>query len=196
MDLEDIVDRYREVPQKKRWIIIGILALLPALLHWYEEGDYLAQELEQARINESAERSRLESAKRKVAELPSLLNKVSEIEAALDKARRILPDKVEIDSILASLGKFEAELDVSLLRFVPGNELQPNAQIEYKELPIEITVQSNFPQIMRFYDKVLHMQTLTHLRSIEFTKVEANEEQQVDNTKIESRAKLILFKGM
>ncbi len=196
MEVEDIVEKYRGVPNKKRWVMVALVALLPALFHLYEEGDSLSAELEQARSNESAERGRLESAKRKVAELPALLAKVSEIEAGLEKAKKILPDNVAIDTILATLGQFEADLDVSVLRFVPGTEVQPNTQIEYKEVPVELTVQSSFPQVMRFYDKILHMQTLTHLRAIEFNKVEANDENAADSGKIESRAKLILFKGL
>ncbi|MFW7380389.1 MAG: type 4a pilus biogenesis protein PilO [Oligoflexus sp.] len=199
MDIEELVDRYRSSPPKRRYALVLLVSLLPAAYYWLEEGDVLQVQFEQARDEEQAAQARLENTKRRVADLPNLLSRVKQIEEDLEKARRILPDKVEIDQVLASLGKFEKDLDVTLQKFVPGIEVQPNPQIEYREFPVDLTVRGTFPQVMKFYDQILHMPNLTHLRSVQFNAIDAGEDNNGNaraNTLTESTSKLILFKGM
>jgi Tfp pilus assembly protein PilO len=199
MEIEDLIDRFRLLPAKTRYALVVVIALLPALYYWLEQGDTLQRELERARQEEAAVRGRLESAKRKVAELPALLTQVESIEADLQRAKKILPDKVEMDQVLASLGNFEKDLDIKMYKFAPGNEVQPNPQIDYKEIPVELTVRASFQQIMRFYDRVLHMPNLTHLRAIQFSSVDDDGDDEDGGQRapiVESTSKLILFKGL
>lgn len=196
MEVEELVDRYRRSPANRRYALIFLISLLPAAYYWLEEGDALQTQYEQAKDEESAIQGRLENNRRRVAELPKLLSRVKQIEEELEKARRILPNKVEIDQILADLGRFEKELDVKLHKFVPGAEVQPNPEMEYREIPVDLTLRGTFPQIMKFYDRILHLPNLTHLRAIQFNAItSADVEGTAGNTIVESTSKLILFKG-
>lgn len=201
MDLEDLIDRYRSYPDKIRLLAIGLLATVPGLFHWFEEGDLLHEQLIEVQGQEQAEKARLESAKRKVSELPQILKKINQTEISLEKARRFLPDRVPMNEVLAKLGSFEDDLDIQLVKFIPGQENQPNPQMEYREIPVDLTVRATFPRIMRFYDRILHMENLTHLRKITFSRVgneaEVNADQSVEkvNAEVQSEAQLILFKG-
>lgn len=191
MELEDLVDKYRSAKIQVRGALLLIVGVLPGLYVWSNEVEVLESQKLQIESEVGEERSKFESARQKVAELPALLSKLTEIEEELVKAKQILPDKIEIDSILASLGKLETELDVKLVRFTPGQEVQPNPQLEYKEIAIDIVLSAPFPQTMRFLDRLVHMQNLTHVRNIQFSQPTDN-----GSKNLESSAKLILFRGI
>jgi Tfp pilus assembly protein PilO len=197
MELEDLIDKYRNAKRQVRYGLVGLLALLPALNTWLNQGETLEARRGQAEFEVTQERQKFEAAKQKVAELPALMAKLSEIEDELKRAKQILPDRIEMDGILASLGNLEKELSVKIARFTPGQEYQPNASLEYKELPVDLVLQGTFPQTMRFLDRLVHMPNLTHVRNIQF----GNNVQEMNKTAgepplLETSARLILFKGM
>lgn len=196
MELEDLIDKYRTTKRSTRALLILFAAVLPALYVWMNEGerlDLLKTQIE-AEVNE--ERSKFEAARQKSAELPALLTKLTAIEDELKKATQILPDKVQIDAILAALGNLEKELDVKLIRFTPGQEMQPNPQLEYMEIPIDLVLQAPFAQTMRFLDRLVHMPNLTHIRNIQFNQKADTGGRLGSSPNLETSAKLILFKGM
>jgi Tfp pilus assembly protein PilO len=149
----------------------------------------------EAEVND--ERQKFEAARQKVAELPALMARLSEIEDELNRAKQILPDRVEMDNILGSLGKLEKELDVKIAKFTPGAEYQPNPTLEYKEMPVDLVLQAPFPQTMRFLDRLVHMPNLTHVRNIQFgNSIQDATKKGTESPVLETSARLILFKGM
>ncbi len=199
MELEDIVDKYRSAKLQVRALLLVFVGVLPALYVWTSQAETLDGLKLQAEGEVAEERGKFEGARQKVAELPVLLAKLSEIEDELTKAKQILPDKIEIDSILASLGNLEKELDVKLVKFTPGQEVQPNPQLEYKEIAIDLDLRASFPQTMRYLDRLVHMPNLTHIRNIQFSQPLSgggNEAEGAEPVLLDSRAKLILFRGI
>ena len=195
MELDDIVEKYRSSKMNVRLMIATVVGLLPALYYWTDEGERIQYDLDDAVARQSSAVSKFESGKRKVAELPALLSKLSDIEGQLRKAKRILPDTVEIDTVLAAIGTLEGEYGVKVIRFQPGVEVQPNPQIEYKEQAVELEVSGRFPQIMQFFNSLVHLPNLTHLRNIQLeTSDDRDEGENPDG--VVGRAKLVLFKGM
>jgi Tfp pilus assembly protein PilO len=198
MELADIIDKYRSTKRHMRYTLVALVALLPALNTWMNQGEALEVRRAQVEAEVNVERMKFEAAKQKVAELPSLMAKLSEIESELQRAKQILPDRIEMDTILSSLGNLEKEMNVKIAKFTPGVEVQPNPALEYKEIPVDLVLQAPFPQTMRFLDRLVHMPNLTHIRNIQFSAPS-----QLDPSKkqgqapvLESSAKLILFKGM
>ena len=51
--------------------------------------------------------------------------KLSEIEDELTKAKLILPDRIEMDAILSSMGNLEKELKVKISKFIQASKLSP-----------------------------------------------------------------------
>lgn len=204
MELEEFTDKYRALKPQMRYGIVAILGLFPAGYHWMNTGDSLEIRKVQVEQEYQTERQTFEDARQKAAELPALEAKLSEIEIELAKAKEFLPDKIEIDAILAFMGGLEKELDVKLVKFTPGVEANGQNGLEYRELPVEIVMNGTFANTMRFMDRLVHMQNLTHMRNIQFSAPEAetvNEEDKdavpVETVKrVESQAKLILFKGV
>ncbi len=170
-----------------------------------DTGDSLEVRRVQVEADYAAERQTFEDARQKAAELPALEAKLSEIEGELVKAKEFLPDRIEIDSILAFLGGLEKEFDVKLVKFTPGIAAMAQGALEYKELPVELIMNGTFANTMRFMDRLVHMQNLTHLRNITFSSPEAKEVTVEEgkeppppetSKRVDCNAKLILFKGV
>jgi Tfp pilus assembly protein PilO len=200
MELDDLVDKYRGAKKQVRFGLVALVGLLPALNMWLNEGEALEARKQQVESEVAEERNKFEAARQKVAELPALLAKLTEIEDDLAKAKQILPDRIEVDTILSALGNLEKELGVKIVKFTPGQETQPNPQLEYKEIPIDLVLRAPFPHTMRFLDRLVHMPNLTHIRNIQFGELaetdEASKEQIGESPILESNAMLILFRGI
>lgn len=204
MELEETIDKYRALKPQLRYGILAVVGILPALYMWTENGDALEIRKTQVEQEYQTERQTFEDARQKAAELPALEAKLSEIERELVKAKEFLPDKIEIDSILAFIGGLEKELDVKLVKFTPGTEMLGQSGLEYKELPVDIVMNGTFANTMRFMDRLVHMQNLTHMRNIQFSAPEAVTEAEAGKDaepieavkRVDSQAKLILFKGV
>ncbi len=192
MELDDLVDRYKSSTTKTRLLIVIAIAILPSLYVWMEEGDRIAIDLENISQQENIEESKLRKARDKVARLPELLNKLSLIEEELKRAKNFLPDELEIDRILSILGSLEVRYDVQIIKLTLGKEVSPKNDIDYQEVPIALELKGRFKQIMQFYDNLVHLTNLTHLRSVELQRKDENDKEEPFVT---SRSQLILFKG-
>lgn len=198
MELEDLIDKYRSSKIQVRGLLIAVVGIIPGYYLWSSQVEILESQKATVESEVAEERGKFEAARQKVAELPSLKSKLTEIEEDLVKAKQILPDKIEIDTILAALGNLEKELEVKLVKFTPGQEVQPNQALEYKEIAIDISLSAAFPQTMRFLDRLVHMPNLTHIRNVQFTQSEGvpGEGGKTVNGNLETNAKLILFRGI
>ena len=201
MELEEITDKYRAYKPQLRYGLLVLVGVLPAINMWMNSGDALEVRKTQVETEFQAERQTFEDSRQKAAELPALESKLTEIEGELTKAKQFLPDRIEIDTILGFIGSLEKELDVTLVKFQPGVESAGQNGLEYKELPVDITMNGTFVNTMRFMDRLVHMQNLTHMRNIQFLSPENTDVDKKDASanagprKVESQAKLILFKG-
>jgi Tfp pilus assembly protein PilO len=200
MEVEELVDKYRTARPQIRFGLIVVIGLLPAVNMWMNEGESLEDRRTAVESDYNAERDKFEAAKQKTAELPALLAKLSEIESELKKAKQILPDVIEMDSVLATLGTLEKEMGVKLMKFTPNPEVPGEAGLEYREVPVDITMQGQFSNIMRFMDRLVHLPNLTHIRNIQFSVMELSDEEKKtpkrEPRRLESTARLILFKGL
>ena len=199
MELEDIVDKYKTAASHIKVALILALGLLPSLYIWTEEGDRLELDLQDANSQLAVAQTQYSNARSKVDRLPQLLTRINEIELELDKAKNVLPDQVEIDKLLSLLGTMEEQFNIRLINFKPNEVQRPRPDLEYSELPIELVLQGNFKQVMQFYDSLVHLPNLTHLREIQINRQDTagatTEARDGDQTIVNSQAKLILFRG-
>jgi type IV pilus assembly protein PilO len=202
VDIDIIVDKYRRTPFIKRFILVALVGSLPAVNYWFEEVVILQETIEQVTYQEDGVRRRLDERKLKVAELPALEAQIGAIEGELQSAKKILPDKIIMDKILAEIGYLEENRGVKVLRFEPGAETKPVDSDDYMELPVNLSVRGEFADVMDFYDSILHTPYLTHIRAISFSRADEIEGQgENKNTQssngelVVSKSKMILFKG-
>lgn len=196
--MEELIERYKDLNIKNRMIILILAAMLPTYYYWTGEGDTLQEDLEIAEQDLSRAERSLNKHKGNSAKLPELNAKIANIQVELEKAKKILPDRVFINKTLAHIGKLEKDYQVKVNRFEPGAEVQPNPDIDYKELPIDLEISGQFPQVMRFFDSLVHLQYLTHLRDVLIERQEVSQVESAANvrTEVVARTKLILFKGL
>ena len=197
MELELLVDRFREIPIRFRLLLVAAAGILPAIYVWTGEVDIYQAKLETAESEMQSSEANLRRAKAKVAKLPQLLANLEKIEQDLEGARKILPDTIEMDEILSAVGKLEQLHGVKVSRFQPG-EISPGGDGEdYQEQVVAINLTGSFPKLMQFYDGLVHMNNLTHLRDIN---LQAREVPETDDdparVEVDGRANLILFKGL
>lgn len=193
MDFESLVYRYKNLKLVYR-ILIGLsLAVAIGYYQWSSDGDELEGRMQTAQQDSEAAKNKLEMSKKKAAELPALLQKVADVGVQLERAQQHLPKHVEFDDVLAKLGGMEKELNVKMMHFQPKAEVQPNPTLNYKEIPVELTLKSDFSRIMSFYDRIVHLDQLTHIREIAF-KAETGESETPGT--VTATASLILFKSM
>ncbi len=193
MDWETLVYRYKSLKTLHRYLIVFGVAVLIGLWHWTDDGGELEENLTAAQQEEEGARAKFEAAKKKAGQLPALMQKVSEVEGQLERAQKHLPKSIEFDEILARIGVMEKELGVKMMHFKPNEEVQPNPQLQYKEIPVEITLKADFASIMNMFDRLVHLDQLTHIRDITF-KAETGDDIPPGTTV--ATASLILFKSM
>lgn len=203
MDIDIIIDKYRRTPLIKRFVLVATIGCLPALNYWLEEADSLQEKNDQLSYQDTSLREKLDKMKLKVSELPALEAQIGAIEGELESAKKILPDNISIDKILAEIGHLEENRGVKILRFEPGEEAKPVDSNDYMEVPINLSVRGEFADIMDFYDSILHTPYLTHIRAISFSKEPKENDNQDENKNqqksdaglVVSNSKMILFKG-
>lgn len=192
MDMDALTDRYRNSNFIVRLAMVLLAAaIVPAFIVW-DEGPALQEELQNTEASHAAVKVKLARAERNKAELPALEQRLRTVESALERARKILPKTVEFDQILSATGMYEKETGVRLVRFAPGEEIQPDPAIRYAEIPVEITVRADFGRVMQFLDRLVHMEKLTHLRNISFETTAEKAEPGV----VTAKASLILFRDL
>ncbi|MCC6220342.1 MAG: type 4a pilus biogenesis protein PilO [Deltaproteobacteria bacterium] len=94
------------------------------------------------------------------ANLDKFLVEVDRLEVELKKALTELPDKKEIDELLAkvsSVGK-DSGLDIQL--FKPRHEEKKDY---YAEVPVELIVSGSYHQVATFFDEVGHLSRIVNL---------------------------------
>lgn len=203
MEWELLLDKYKNLNIAVRIAALMFLATLyPAYLYWEEQG-LLLEELDEIRITRDLVQKKFDKNREKSAKLPELQEQLADIEEDLQKAKKILPEKVEQNELLSKIGSFEKELNIKIVNYKPGQESRPNQSLEYIEVPIQLEVMAPFPKIMLFFDRLVHLPMLTHIRDISFKVVEnGGEEKEKGSEKKERKgevvaaASLILFKSI
>ena len=175
MDIDIITDRYRNARLIQRVGIVIIFAVMPPAYIYWEEGDKQTAELEAAQAAEQDARSKFTAAQKKKEEVPKIQERHNQIEQLLERAKKYLPDKIEIDEVLGLAATFEKELNVQIQKFGPMDALAAadvpaaGGNANYREIPITIEVRSDFRKVMAFFDRLVHLDKVAHLRQMDFT---------------------------
>lgn len=110
------------------------------------------------------------------ANLPRFEMEVDRLDVELAKALKELPDKKEIELLLAKISDKarDAGLDIRLFQPMP----QQNRDF-YAEVPVQIQVAGTFHQVATFFDEVGHLERIVNLNEFDM-KVPAGGSQQSD----------------
>lgn len=188
MDYADLKDRYRSLPTRKRLLFIVVLGILPAIYIYLEDGQTLAEQLEQSKQEQDAAQAKLDRSLAKKKQIPQLEMRLSELEDQLVKARKALPDSYKVEEILQRTASIAKETGVKLLLFKPGQEKQGVGDYQYMEMPIATEISGKFNQIAAFLDRLAHLKNSLFVRSIIINKLNPNLDRESDSSSMHQRA--------
>ncbi|HQH25924.1 MAG TPA: type 4a pilus biogenesis protein PilO [Oligoflexia bacterium] len=95
-----------------------------------------------------------------VAKLPEFEKEVERLDIELNKALRELPDKKEIDQLLARISDKAKDSGLDIRLFQPQNE---QLRDFYAEVPVQIEVMGSFHQVATFFDEVARLERIVNV---------------------------------
>jgi len=108
-------------------------------------------------------KTKLATAQRNANQLTMYRNKMIAAEAEFEIAKRKLPEKQEIPSLLTSISRSGQDAGLDFLLFQP----RPEAAREfYAEIPLSIRVTGNYHAVGVFFDKVAKLSRIVNIKDI------------------------------
>ena len=161
--MNDFLDQLMEYPLSYRLVGWLIALLLMSYIFW--QYFYKAQTEELTKVKEKMEQLNTQIAheRRLARNLSKFEKEVKDLNVKLKFALQELPDKREIPDLLASISDLamDAGLEVSL--FKPRSE---NMKEFYAEVPVSVSVEGTFHQVVTFFDEVGHLPRIVNINSI------------------------------
>jgi type IV pilus assembly protein PilO len=96
----------------------------------------------------------------KANRLPEFQAEVERLDVELGKALRELPDKKEIDTLLARISDKARDAGLDVIHFKPEGEQKKDF---YAEVPVSLEVRGGFHQVASFFDEVSHMERIVNM---------------------------------
>jgi type IV pilus assembly protein PilO len=116
--------------------------------------------------------TRLATAQRNAMQLQSFRDKMKTAEAQFNRARKALPEKEEIPSLLTSISKSGQDAGLDFLLFQPRPETPREF---YAEIPLSLKVAGNYHTVALFFDKVAKLSRIVNIRDIKMIAPAKNE---------------------
>lgn len=143
-----------------------IVAIVPALLVYMEDSAIIDEEYNNAESQEQQAAKKLLDADQVLKNIPKAEQDLSFTREQLQKAESRLPDNVEIDEILRSIGKSAKTMGVKIALFEPKAEILKGDDYKYLELPLKVSVEANdYSQICEWLDDVAGSKSKIYLKS-------------------------------
>jgi len=162
--MHPIVEKFLDYSAlKKAGILAGVLLIsggafyqlgLSPLLEEHTKLSETRAKLEQQLANE----------KRIARNLPKYEEQVKALEIKLRLALQELPDRKQIDQLLASVSDLARKAGLEVTLFKPDGVVPKDF---YEEVPVSMSVDGNYHQIATFFDEVGRMDRIVNIRGIE-----------------------------
>jgi len=171
MELDEVKERYKITPLWGRIVLCIILGVLPATYYYFESGEYLLEDLANAKNGRDGARSQFEMARNKKGNLPKLEEAMAFTEQQLQEARKQLPDTFFVEDLLQKLATLASEAGVTLNDLVPDAKPVPSdGEFRYMELGHKTSVTGKYNNVANFLDKVAHLESSIFIKEIVLTR--------------------------
>jgi type IV pilus assembly protein PilO len=163
--MSDFIDSLMERPASHLYGGWALILLL--VVGGYFQVFYKAVATEHGELKEEVEtlETQISHEQRLARDLPRVRREVKELDTKLKFAMAQLPDKREIPQLLASISDLAtgAGLDVGLFKPKPDNFKE-----FYVEVPVSISVEGTFHQVVTFFDEVSQLDRIVNISNIAF----------------------------
>jgi Tfp pilus assembly protein PilO len=166
--LDELKIRYKEMAFGKRMALCFLIGIFPGVSEYLTLFSDVHDQYEQAVAEEKDAADKLVTAENQLKNLQKTQNELEFTKDQLKKAESHLPDQVQVDEILRTVGKVSRDLDVNVVLFEPKTEVIRGGDFKYSELPVKISVSSNdYNQICEWVDKFAGSKSRVYLKSWE-----------------------------
>lgn len=183
MDMDDLKEKYKGVPVWGRCLVAVVLGSLPGLYVYTEQGEGLDQQLNETEDRVRAAEADLETKMGQKARIPKLEQELAFTEDQLEKAKKSLPDKFDIDDLLQKVASIAREVGVVLSDFTPADEQEKSeGEVRFVQLPVSIGMTGKFHQVATYLDRLAHLETAIFVENLTLARNFADKE--VANTPV------------
>ncbi len=155
-----------KMPPKQKLLVAVLVSVLVAVGYYYlyysEASNRIASL--QARLAEMS--SKIKEQEVIARNLPSFRLEVTKLEEQLKVLLDQLPNSAELPSLLNNISELARESRLDVLKFTPRAEVKKDF---YAEIPVSIAVLGNYRSYLLFADKVSHLPRIVNLSDIAFT---------------------------
>lgn len=169
MALEGVKEIYRDMSIVKKAVLIIAVGSTPGACKYMDEAELLNEDLERAYNARDAAKTKFEKARKQKANLPKLEEQLAFTEAELAKASDKLPDEFAMGKILQKTAMIAQDVGIELNLFQPGQESPAGTVFKYVELPIALQMVGTYGQIATFFDRIVHLDMLVHIKDTELS---------------------------
>jgi type IV pilus assembly protein PilO len=170
--LEPFFDKIEKLSQLHRILISsGIFLLVIGLFVWllyvpkYKTIGKLETDLEKLQ-------NQLRKAKADARDLKKFQERMKKAEARFRLAKKSLPEKEEIPSLLSSISQSGQDSGLEFLLFQPRGERKKNF---YAEIPVNIKVNGQYHNVALFFDKVARLPRVVNIQNIEMKPIKGGQ---------------------
>ena len=146
-------------------ICTGAFLLLIGCFGWLSFYPKLTRIDQLSKEKEDLER-KLTVAKRKAGQLPKLREEMKQKEVEFKIAKKALPEKKEIPSLLTGISRAGKDVGLEFLLFQPKAEVKKEF---YAEIPVSIKVLGTYHNLATFFDKVARLFRVVNITDIKMS---------------------------
>lgn len=161
--MDQLIDRINKLATPvKIGIVLGIAVVITALAYFFLITD-VETEIESVKAQQA-------SADRTLAEKQAIADNLNErrkemdaLEQRLQEALTELPEKKDIEELLAQLNDVGKKSGLEIAKVTPGNEAPEGF---YAKIPIAISVSGNYHEIAMFLQEIANMRRIVNVNNI------------------------------
>lgn len=161
--IEPFFEKIGKLPKLHRYLIcVGIVIVLVGPYIWLS---YLPNHKEIGKLEEDlkSKKDKLKIAKQKAAKLAKLKKEMEIARQQFNIAKRALPEKEEIPSLLTNISHSGQDANLEFLLFSPKKEVPMGF---YSEIPVEIKVLGDYHNFVLFCDKVSRLSRIVNIKNV------------------------------
>ncbi len=133
------------------------------------------QDIDRLKKDLSKVRSELATAKKKAATLSQLKKEMEDLELEFNIAKRALPEKEEIPTLLTSISYSGQDAGLEFLLFQPNPEKKLDF---YAEIPVSISVSGEYHDVALFFYKVARLSRIVNIKDIKMSNPKGKKDNQ------------------
>jgi type IV pilus assembly protein PilO len=119
--------------------------------------------INQLKGERDALKTRLATAQQNAMQLDSFRDKMKEAEAQFMQARKALPEREEIPSLLTSISRSGQDAGLDFMLFQPRPETPRQF---YAEIPLSLRVTGNYHSVALFFDKIAKLSRIVNIKDL------------------------------